>query len=369
VATGQPEYNMKTGRKQVWSSTRDNRDQHHVLPALTLLKEQCAIDYMNINAIYTKIKNQRPDLRVCLPVLSQKVHDILDEQSNVIQSKSYKLGSQHPFVQHLGERLERLIDDANRALHLCNTTLHHLDDPSYRYLCTDINNPQPAEDTTDNLGTQTPMGSIATVEADVPVTVQMITRLLKQQRLEILEVLETVIDNISQQRADLLACIPELRNIMCELMEDHLGNVQLLATKLGKSHNVAREMVEQHLQLEEAVNGTLRQVNETVMDSKEDWKEYRNACTDHEVPSEKDLSLGPDTECSSPPRSAAAQAVQCTSATKAEPNTRKKEMQGADNLSLGPDAPDSKYSSSPETAAAQCTSATKAVRGYRPIHG
>ena len=89
---------------------------------------------MNINAIYTKIKNQRPDLRVCLPVLSQKVRDILDEQSNVIQSKSYKWGSQHPFVQHLGERLERLIDDANRALHLCNTTLHHLDDPSYSNL-------------------------------------------------------------------------------------------------------------------------------------------------------------------------------------------------------------------------------------------
>ena len=176
---------------------------------------------------------------------------------------------------------------------------------------------------------------------------------------------------------------------MCELMEDHSGNVQLLASKLGKSHNLVKEMVEQHLQLEEAVNGTLRQVNETVMDSKEDWKEYRNACTDHEVPSEKDLSLGPhtplgpraplgphapDSECSSPPRSAAAQAAQCTSATKAEPNTRKKEMQSADtdpsmdNLSLGqhaplgPHAPDSKNSSPLETAAAQCTSATKAMQ-------
>ena len=128
----------------------------------------------------------------------------------------------------------------------------------------------------------------------------------------------------------------------------------------------------------------MRQVNETVMDWKEYWKEYRNACTDHEVPSEKDLSLGPhtplgphapDSECSSPPRSAAAQTAQCTSATKAEPNTRKKEMQSADtdpsmdNLSLGqhaplgPHAPESKSSSPPENAAAQaaqCTSATKA---------
>ena len=79
---------------------------------------------------------------------------------------------------------------------------------------------------------------------------------------------------------------------MCELMEEHRGNVQLLATKLGKSHTLVREMVEQHLQLEETVNVTLRQVNETVMDSKEDWKEYRNASTNHEVQSEKDKSLG-----------------------------------------------------------------------------
>jgi hypothetical protein len=121
----------------------------------------------------------------------------------------------------------------------------------------------------------------------------MITRLLKQQSLEILEVLETVTDNISHQRADLLACIPKLRNIMCELMEDHRSNVQLLATKLGKSHTLVRKMVEQHLQLEEAVNRTLRQINEAVMDSKEDWKEYRNASTDHDVPSEKNLFLGP----------------------------------------------------------------------------
>jgi hypothetical protein len=174
---------MIVERKQDWSSTWDNRDHYHVLPALTLLKEQNSMAYMNINAIYTKIKNQRPDLRVCLPVLSQKVHDILDEQSNVIQAQSNKLGRHHPVVQDLRERHECLIDDANRALHLCNTTLHQLDDPSYRYLCTEINNPQPAEVVMDTLGTQTPVESIATFEADVPVPMQMITRLLKQQSL------------------------------------------------------------------------------------------------------------------------------------------------------------------------------------------
>ena len=101
------------------------------LPALTILNEQSLIAYININSIYTKIENQRPDLRVCLPVLSQKVHNILDEQSNVIQAQSIKLGRHYPMVRELRERHERLIDDANRALHICNTSLYHLDDPSY----------------------------------------------------------------------------------------------------------------------------------------------------------------------------------------------------------------------------------------------
>ena len=118
------EYNMKADKKQVWSSTRD---QHHVFPALTHLKEQSSIDNMNINAMYTKIKNQRPDLRVCLPVHSQKV-----QWPSGPMAQSIKMGRHHPRVQDLRERQERLIDDANRALHLCNTTLHHLDDPSYR---------------------------------------------------------------------------------------------------------------------------------------------------------------------------------------------------------------------------------------------
>ena len=59
---------MKAERKQVWSTTRENRDQHHVFPALAILKDQSSIAYMNIDTIYTKIENQKPDLRVCLPV-------------------------------------------------------------------------------------------------------------------------------------------------------------------------------------------------------------------------------------------------------------------------------------------------------------
>jgi hypothetical protein len=60
-------------------------------------------------------------------------------------------------------------------------------------------------------------------------------------------VVETIHDNIDQQRADLLVCLPELRNVVCGLMEDHLNNVKLLATKMGKNHTLVEEMMEQHV--------------------------------------------------------------------------------------------------------------------------
>ena len=89
---------------------------------------------------------------------------------------------------------------------------------------------------------------------------------------------------------------------MCEHIEDHHSNAKLLATTLGK------------------VNGTLRQAKETVMDTKEDWKVYRNTSTDHEVPSKNNLSLvqlAQDSNCSVPHEAAAAQTAHCTPATKA----------------------------------------------------
>ena len=278
---------------------------------------------------------------------------------------------------------------------LCSKVLHHLDDLFNVDLVThnpiaapeadtEINNTQPAEVATDTVGTKSPVTrestatAISAVEAPattinpmaqatVPAPMPMITRLLKQQRSDILEVIETVTDNINQQRADLLVCIPELRKIMCGLMEDHLGNVKLLATKLGKSHTLVREIVEQHHQLEDTVNGTLRQVNQMVMDSKEDWKEYRDDSTgtqDYVVPPEDNLSLGqhaPGSKCSVPTEAVhsspnygssaatnqstitqaqeatAAQAAPCATATKAAPDTagrktRLEEMKRADEL-------------------------------------
>ena len=134
----------------------------------------------------------------------------------------------------------------------------------------------------------------------------------------ILEVLETITD--SQQRADLLARIPELRNIMCEHLEDNHSNAKLRATTMGKGHNLAKGKVEQHLRLKDTVNGTSRQAKETVMDTKEDWKKYRNTSTDHEVASGNNLThvqLAQDSTAQ-PQEVTAVQAVPCITANKCQ---------------------------------------------------
>ena len=119
---------MKAEREQAWSLISKHRGQAHVFPGLTILKEQRSIVYKTINAIYTNIKHQMPDLRVCLPELSQEVLDILTGHSHIIQVQSIKLGGHHPIIKDLSQKHEQLIDDANRALRLCNTVLHHLDE-------------------------------------------------------------------------------------------------------------------------------------------------------------------------------------------------------------------------------------------------
>ena len=281
--TGQSKMTSQTemAREQAWYLIKRHGQQYPAFPELRVLKEQRSLVYKTINTIYTNIEYQDSDLRVCLPELRQAVHDILEAHSNSIQVQSTKLGSHHPVVRDLNQEHDQLVDDANTALRLCNTVLHHLDDLLDAGLVD--NNTQPTEVSTKTVDTASTASSaieapaITTkpmAEDTIPAPTPMITRLLKQQRLEILEVIETVNDNIVQKRADLSVCIPELREIMCGLMEDHLGNARLLAAELGKDHTLVRKIVGQHLQLEDAVNGTLSHVNQMVMDSVEDWKEY-----------------------------------------------------------------------------------------------
>ena len=75
------------------------------------------------------------------------------------------------------------------------------------------------------------------------------------------------------------------------------------------------------------------------MDTKEDWKKYRNTSTDHEVASGNNLThvqLAQDSNSSVPHEAAGAQAAQCNPATKVESEKENKSIDedpSKDNLS------------------------------------
>ena len=66
--------------------------------------------------------------------------------------------------------------------------------------------------------------------------------LLKQQRSEIDEVIETIYNNIAQHRADFQICLPELRMALLGLTEDHFIDAKILAKELGEDHALVREI-------------------------------------------------------------------------------------------------------------------------------
>ena len=146
-------------------------------------------------------------------------------------------------------------------------------------------------------GTVQPPGEIPTAkartqsmaEATIPVPAPMAIHIgtLNKQQSEIMEVICTIHDNINQKRADLMVCIPELRRVMCGLMEEHLVGTRLLATELSMDHNLLAHILH-HDKLEDAANDALSHINHTVMDSEEDWTVYRDVCTGLHAPQTND---------------------------------------------------------------------------------
>ena len=59
---------------------------------------------------------------------------------------------------------------------------------------------------------------------------------LKEQMLDIDEVIATIQDNINQERSDLHICIPELKSILYGLIEDHISFIKYLGSMLGGDH-------------------------------------------------------------------------------------------------------------------------------------
>ena len=65
-----------------------------------------------------------------------------------------------------------------------------------------------------------------------PPALHHIATILKEQRLEIDEVLEIIYDKINPCRADLNICIAELRNVLYGLLSEHLNSIKLLAASI-----------------------------------------------------------------------------------------------------------------------------------------
>ena len=105
-----------------------------------------------------------------------------------------------------------------------------------------------------------PMPSTSTSFID-DVAHTRVMMILKTQRHEIEEVIETIQDNITQWRSDLEVCIPELKRILYDLMEDHFDFIKHLASMLGGEHPVIRIINKDSEHLIDAANEVMYQAN------------------------------------------------------------------------------------------------------------
>ena len=64
------------------------------------------------------------------------------------------------------------------------------------------------------------------------------TNILRQQELEIREVIDTIHENINQQRSDLRFCLPELREVLIGLMQEHRSDTDHLANETGLANDM-----------------------------------------------------------------------------------------------------------------------------------
>ena len=78
--------------------------------------------------------------------------------------------------------------------------------------------------------------------------------ILKQQERDIEEVINTIYENINQQRSDLEVCLPELKEALCSLLQEHCNDIKDLADQLGVDHSMVLLWGERVDQLGDAAN-------------------------------------------------------------------------------------------------------------------
>ena len=97
---------------------------------------------------------------------------------------------------------------------------------------------------------------------------------LKEQRLDIDEVISTIQDNINQERSDLHICIPELKSILYGLIEDHISFIKYLGSMLGGDHPWIRSLEQESDKLIDEINETMHQTNVIIRMAESDWEVY-----------------------------------------------------------------------------------------------
>ena len=75
-----------------------------------------------------------------------------------------------------------------------------------------------------------------TISASKSSTVLAMKNFLKQQVLEMREVIFTIEENIGQMRSDLEICLPELKNVLISLLLEDWSDIKQFAGELGAGH-------------------------------------------------------------------------------------------------------------------------------------
>ena len=107
----------------------------------------------------------------------------------------------------------------------------------------------------------------------------MVVGILKTQRSEIDEVIETIHDNINQ-RSDLEICLPELKKILIGLIQDHFQDIKFSANNLGESHPMISVLEQERDQLVGVANEMIKMTNIFIMDTEGNNASYASDVAD-----------------------------------------------------------------------------------------
>ena len=116
---------------------------------------------------------------------------------------------------------------------------------------------------------------------NMPNTVHAMITILKQQELEIEEAINTINENINQQRSDLIFCLPELKEVLHGLLQEHCSDTKHLADKLGEDHPVASLWEQKEDQLIDVANEALYLIGIILRNDEELWESDETEASEH----------------------------------------------------------------------------------------